>query len=64
MKWSDVTGWVALGGAILGTKRTLPGKRLPQIAAKIKEFNIQGLLIIGGFEVIEKKLKKMHDSVY
>lgn len=51
MSWSDVTGWVALGGAMLGTKRTLPGKRMPQIAAKLKEFGIQGLLIIGGFEV-------------
>jgi len=51
MQWSEVTGWVALGGAMLGTKRTLPGNRMPQIAAKIKEFGIQGLLIIGGFEV-------------
>lgn len=48
---SDVTGWVAQGGAFLGTKRTLCGDKKAEIAARIKEFNIQGLLIIGGFEV-------------
>ncbi|XP_026684693.1 ATP-dependent 6-phosphofructokinase, partial [Diaphorina citri] len=52
MQWSDVTGWVGQGGAMLGTKRTLPEKKLPQIAAKLKELKIQALLIIGGFEVI------------
>lgn len=51
MKWSDVTGWVGQGGAFLGTKRTLPGDRMPEIAARLKEYNIQALLIIGGFEV-------------
>lgn len=51
MEWSDVTGWVSLGGAMLGTKRTLPDQKLSQIAARLQEFGIQGLLIIGGFEV-------------
>lgn len=50
MEWSDVTGWVGQGGAFLGTKRTLPDGKFEQIAAKLKEFKIQGLLIIGGFE--------------
>lgn len=50
MEWSDVTGWVGQGGAFLGTKRTLPDGKFKQIAAKLKEFKIQGLLIIGGFE--------------
>uniref|UniRef100_U5EUA4 ATP-dependent 6-phosphofructokinase n=1 Tax=Corethrella appendiculata TaxID=1370023 RepID=U5EUA4_9DIPT len=50
MEWSDVTGWVGQGGAFLGTKRTLPDGKFKQIAAKFKEHNIQGLLIIGGFE--------------
>ncbi|XP_046673393.1 ATP-dependent 6-phosphofructokinase isoform X3 [Homalodisca vitripennis] len=53
MKWSDVTGWVGQGGAMLGTKRTLPGQRVPQIAARLKEFKIQALLIIGGFEAYQ-----------
>lgn len=47
---SDVTGWVGQGGAFLGTKRTLPEGKFEKIAAKLKEFKIQGLLIIGGFE--------------
>jgi 6-phosphofructokinase 1 len=51
MGWADVTGWVAQGGAILGTKRTLPKPRMAQVAARLAEFKIHGLLIIGGFEV-------------
>ncbi|XP_039752359.1 ATP-dependent 6-phosphofructokinase isoform X2 [Pararge aegeria] len=57
MEWSDVTGWVAQGGAFLGTKRTLPGDKKSAIAARIKEFNIQGLLIIGGFEAYQAGLE-------
>jgi 6-phosphofructokinase 1 len=52
MDWPSVTGWVAEGGAKLGTKRAPPQEEhLPQIAQKLKEFEIQALLIIGGFEV-------------
>ncbi|XP_037082666.1 ATP-dependent 6-phosphofructokinase-like [Pollicipes pollicipes] len=50
MGWGDVTGWVPQGGAFLGTKRTLPQKYMPQVAAKFKEYKIQALLVIGGFE--------------
>lgn len=50
MNWCDVTGWVGQGGAFLGTKRTLPEPYINQVAAKLKEFRIQGLLLIGGFE--------------
>ncbi|XP_061708838.1 ATP-dependent 6-phosphofructokinase isoform X2 [Cydia pomonella] len=57
MDWSDVTGWVAQGGAFLGTKRTLPGDKKAEMAARIKQFNIQGLLIIGGFEAYQAGLE-------
>ncbi|XP_048508113.1 ATP-dependent 6-phosphofructokinase isoform X4 [Athalia rosae] len=51
MEWPSVTGWVAQGGAYLGTKRAPPKEdQLPQIAQRLKEFGIQALLIIGGFE--------------
>ncbi|XP_011869434.1 PREDICTED: ATP-dependent 6-phosphofructokinase isoform X5 [Vollenhovia emeryi] len=51
MDWPSVTGWVSEGGAKLGTKRAPPQEdQLPQIAQKLKEFGIQALLIIGGFE--------------
>ncbi|KAM8802256.1 ATP-dependent 6-phosphofructokinase, platelet type isoform 2-T2 [Rhynchonycteris naso] len=48
--WSDVGGWTGQGGSILGTKRTLPGKYLAEIAAQIRTHSINALLIIGGFE--------------
>ncbi|XP_046383827.1 ATP-dependent 6-phosphofructokinase isoform X2 [Ischnura elegans] len=57
MGWSDVTGWVGQGGAFLGTKRTLPGERLDKIAARLAEFKIQALLIIGGFEAYQAGLQ-------
>ncbi|CAL7942870.1 unnamed protein product [Xylocopa violacea] len=51
MDWPSVTGWVAQGGAYLGTKRAPPkDEQLPHIAQKLKEYGIQALLIIGGFE--------------
>ncbi len=46
-----MTGWVCQGGAFMGTKRTLPEGKYDQIAARLREFKIQALLIIGGFEV-------------
>ncbi|KAG1680856.1 ATP-dependent 6-phosphofructokinase [Nymphon striatum] len=53
MAWNDVSGWVGQGGAYLGTKRTLPTDNLGQVATRLKEYNIQGLLLIGGFEAYQ-----------
>ncbi|XP_077558699.1 ATP-dependent 6-phosphofructokinase isoform X4 [Haemaphysalis longicornis] len=50
MKWHDVSGWVGQGGAFLGTKRTLPGDVMEQVVQRLREFKIQALLVIGGFE--------------
>ncbi|KAG5681302.1 hypothetical protein PVAND_010751 [Polypedilum vanderplanki] len=50
MDWADVTGWVGQGGAFLGTKRTLPEGKFKEIAQRFREFGIQGLLVVGGFE--------------
>ncbi|XP_066151251.1 ATP-dependent 6-phosphofructokinase isoform X7 [Euwallacea fornicatus] len=57
MSWSDVTGWVGVGGAYLGTKRTLPGHRMGLIASRLEEYRIQALLIIGGFEGFQAALQ-------
>jgi len=57
MDWSDVTGWVGQGGAFLGTKRTLPGDKMPAIAKKLAESKIQALLLIGGFEAYQAALQ-------
>merc|ERR1719508_470194 len=55
--WSDVTGWVAEGGALLGTKRTLPEKNYAACAEQLAKFNIQGLVVIGGFEAFQAVLQ-------
>ncbi|XP_072296651.1 ATP-dependent 6-phosphofructokinase, platelet type-like isoform X2 [Eucyclogobius newberryi] len=51
--WGDVGGWTGQGGSLLGTKRTLPGKHLGQIAEQMRVYNINALLVIGGFEAFE-----------
>ncbi|KAJ8410070.1 hypothetical protein AAFF_G00211110 [Aldrovandia affinis] len=48
--WNDVRGWTGQGGSLLGTKRTLPDTCMDQIVASIRKYNIQSLLVIGGFE--------------
>ncbi|XP_053738331.1 ATP-dependent 6-phosphofructokinase, platelet type-like isoform X2 [Synchiropus splendidus] len=53
IKWGDVGGWTGQGGSLLGTKRTLPGKHLDQIAEQMRINNINALLVIGGFEALE-----------
>uniref|UniRef100_A0ABK0M529 6-phosphofructokinase type A n=1 Tax=Rattus norvegicus TaxID=10116 RepID=A0ABK0M529_RAT len=57
--WSYVGGWTGQGGSKLGTKRTLPKKNLEQISANITKYNIQGLVIIGGFEAYTGGLELM-----
>jgi 6-phosphofructokinase 1 len=49
MDWMDVDGWVATGGAELGTNRSLPTESdTARIAEHLAEQEIDGLLIIGG----------------
>jgi 6-phosphofructokinase 1 len=50
LEWIEVSGWVMKGSAILRSKRTLPEEKFKEIAANLKEFKIQGLLVVGGFE--------------
>lgn len=50
MGWSSVHGWVAKGGAELGTSRKLPtSHHYLQIAQRFAEYGIDGLMIIGGW---------------
>lgn len=50
MGWMSVSGWATTGGAELGTNRKLPqGSELYAIARNIERYNIQGLLMIGGW---------------
>ncbi|KAI5606444.1 ATP-dependent 6-phosphofructokinase, platelet type isoform X6 [Silurus asotus] len=50
IKWGDVGGWTGQGGSLLGTKRTLPAKHVEKIAEQMRKYNINALLVIGGFE--------------
>ncbi|XP_008436507.1 ATP-dependent 6-phosphofructokinase, platelet type isoform X5 [Poecilia reticulata] len=53
IKWGDVGGWTGQGGSLLGTKRTLPAKHVDKIAEQMRKYNINALLVIGGFEALE-----------
>nr|XP_034955375.1 ATP-dependent 6-phosphofructokinase, muscle type [Zootoca vivipara] len=55
--WGGVGGWTGRGGSSLGTKRTLPKKYFEQISSNIANFNIHGLIIIGGFEAFTGSLE-------
>ncbi|XP_065115314.1 phosphofructokinase, liver b [Paramisgurnus dabryanus] len=55
--WHDVAGWTGQGGSLLGTKRTLPNTCMEKIVENISKYNIQSLLVIGGFEAYEGVLQ-------
>ncbi|XP_047423934.1 ATP-dependent 6-phosphofructokinase, platelet type isoform X1 [Mugil cephalus] len=57
IKWADVGGWTGQGGSLLGTKRTLPAKHVDKIAEQMRKYNINALLVIGGFEALESLLQ-------
>ena len=51
LDWKSVYGWTGIGGSLLGCQRVDAKKAgFDQIAKQLKALNIQGLLIIGGFE--------------
>lgn len=50
MDWISVNGWAPRGGSELGTNRRVPaGSDFYAIARTIEKYEIQGLLIIGGW---------------
>lgn len=50
LEWMDVSGWVARGGAELGTSRFQPGPDdVRRGAERLREEGIDGLLMIGGW---------------
>ncbi|CAH8640680.1 unnamed protein product [Dicrocoelium dendriticum] len=58
IQWTDVRGWVAMGGSTLGTRRDKPSDLgMDLVASKIKEHRLSGLLVIGGFEAYECMLE-------
>jgi len=58
MEWMSVNGWASMGGSELGTNHKIPkGSDLYAIARTIEKYNIQGLLIIGGWTGYEAAYK-------
>lgn len=50
LDWMSVNGWASKGGSELGTNRKVPsGTDFYAIAKNIEHFNIEGLMIIGGW---------------
>ncbi|KAH3667369.1 hypothetical protein OGAPHI_003018 [Ogataea philodendri] len=50
LDWMDVEEWHNIGGSELGTNRTLPSTDMGTVAYYLQKYEIQGLIIIGGFE--------------
>jgi 6-phosphofructokinase 1 len=61
LNWLRVDNWAVRGGSELGTNRTLPDEDLGGVAAALQKHNIQGLLVIGGFEAF-LSVKIMDDN--
>jgi 6-phosphofructokinase 1 len=58
LDWMDVHGWIRLGGSELGAIRyDLTEEDLPKIAQTIKEWDIRGLIAIGGLDTYEQIAK-------
>ncbi|XP_066541975.1 ATP-dependent 6-phosphofructokinase, liver type isoform X2 [Hoplias malabaricus] len=53
VSWNSVAGWTGQGGSILGTKRTLPSTCMENLVENLSKYNIQSLLVVGGFEAYE-----------
>ncbi|KAL3235686.1 ATP-dependent 6-phosphofructokinase subunit beta [Nakaseomyces bracarensis] len=51
LKWSDIIGWQSRGGSEIGTNRETPDEAdIGMIAYYFQKYNIDGLIIVGGFE--------------
>jgi 6-phosphofructokinase 1 len=55
LKWMDVQNWISLGGSELGAMRyEVQADDLPGIAHTLKEWNIHGLIVVGGLNTYEQ----------
>ena len=61
LNWLDVEGWHSRGGSEIGTNRSLPSQNFGEVAFYLQKYNIQGLLIVGGFEAFTS-LHELHDQ--
>jgi 6-phosphofructokinase 1 len=62
MDWMSVNGWASAGGSELGTNRSTPkGSDLYRIARTLEEFQINGILIIGGWSAYASAYKIVNE---
>lgn len=61
LSWIDVEEWHNLGGSELGTNRTLPSEDMGAVAYYMQSNEIQGLIVIGGFEGYQA-VKQLRDA--
>ncbi|CAI2353206.1 unnamed protein product [Caenorhabditis sp. 36 PRJEB53466] len=55
LTWENVQGWAQAGGSLLGAKRQLPSE-LDKIAEGLNNYNVDGLVIVGGFMAFQSAL--------
>ncbi|VDO90131.1 unnamed protein product, partial [Haemonchus placei] len=55
LNWGNVTGWMYRGGSELGSKKQLPTD-IEKLSSALREQNIEGLLIVGGFEAFQSAI--------
>jgi 6-phosphofructokinase 1 len=62
LNWMSVNGWASMGGSELGTNRKVPkGSDLYAIARNIEKNEIDGILIIGGWNAYESTYKLLSE---
>jgi 6-phosphofructokinase 1 len=62
LEWGDVEGWVALGGAELGTSRSVPKvEQYYAVSRSLENNHIDGLLIVGGHRGYEAAYRMLQE---
>lgn len=62
MNWMSVNGWASMGGSELGTSRKIPaGADLYAVARNLEKYEIDGLMVIGGWTGFEAVYKLMNE---
>lgn len=56
LSWLGVDTWMSRGGSELGTNRSLPDIDIGAVASKFQKYNLNGLMMIGGFEAFSALL--------
>jgi 6-phosphofructokinase 1 len=62
LNWMSVNGWASMGGSELGTSRIIPkGSDLYAVARNLEKYEVNGLLVIGGWTGYEAVYRMMNE---